>query len=219
MIAKISKLKIIYYFYRSIFYAYGLILTTLIRFIYFPFIKCRGRLIVNGWITIREFMGTVVFGENSRINGKLTLILGGDAKVGRIALGRDLQTEDGVVLASRGSTILIENGCFLGNGVIIQSFPGSSVVIGENVMIAKGASIFASNHNFSSRTIPMNKQGESGNGIIVKDDVWIGANSIILDGVTLGRGCIVAAGAVVTRDIPPYVISGGVPAKSLADRP
>ena len=54
--------------------------------------------------------------------------------------------------------------------------------------------------------------------IIVKDDVWIGENALIMSGVTLGQGCIVAAGAVVTKDVPPYAIVGGVPAKVIRYR-
>lgn len=76
----------------------------------------------------------------------------------------------------------------------------------------------AFNHGFYTRDIPTKEQDYMDAPIVVEDDVWIGAGSIILSGVTIGKGAIIAAGAVVNKDVPPFAIVGGVPAKVLKYR-
>ena len=92
------------------------------------------------------------------------------------------------------------------------------VVIGDNVMIGPQVMIIAKNHNIDDVDIPMNKQGERAKGVKICDDVWIGARAIILDGVTVGGGSVVGAGAVVTKDVPSRSIVGGVPARVIKTR-
>jgi len=91
--------------------------------------------------------------------------------------------------------------------------------IGEKCQISQGVSIIGSNHSFIPG-IPIIDQPSRTDklGLTIEDDVWIGANSTILPGVTIGEGSIVAAGSVVTRDVPPNVIVAGVPASVLRDR-
>ena len=75
------------------------------------------------------------------------------------------------------------------------------------------------NHNYSNTEIPIRLQGVNRSGIIIGDDCWIGAKATILDGARIGNGCIVAAGAVVTKgEYPDYSILGGVPAKIISSR-
>ncbi|MNG32136.1 Virginiamycin A acetyltransferase [compost metagenome] len=76
----------------------------------------------------------------------------------------------------------------------------------------------AENHVFSDKTKPIKEQGIYRQGITIEDDCWIGSNVTILDGVTIGTGSVVAAGAVVTKDVPPYSVVGGVPAKIIKER-
>ena len=86
-------------------------------------------------------------------------------------------------------------------------------------MIAPHVTLAAGNHNFSNLNVPMLKQGcNSKGGINIEDDVWIGANSVVVDGVTIGTGAVIAAGAVVTKNVPPYAIMAGVPAKKIDSR-
>ena len=92
------------------------------------------------------------------------------------------------------------------------------VKIGNDVMIGPEVMFIGINHNHSDKGIPMNKQGESKKGIIIGNDVWIGARAIILDGVLIDDGCIIGAGAVVTKSIPKNSIVGGVPAKIIKKR-
>lgn len=87
------------------------------------------------------------------------------------------------------------------------------VSIGNNVNLAQGITVTALNHNFEDVTRRIDEQGISTKPVIIGDDVWIGANAVILPGVTIGRHVVVAAGAVVTKDVPDNCIVGGVPAK------
>ncbi len=87
--------------------------------------------------------------------------------------------------------------------------------IGSSVMMGPRVSILAEQHNFNAIDIPMKEQGTSRKGIVIEDDVWLGGNCVILDGVTVGRGAVVAAGAVVNKDVPQFAVVGGVPAKVL----
>ena len=87
------------------------------------------------------------------------------------------------------------------------------VRIGNNVNLAQGITVTALNHNFDDTNKRIDEQGVSTNAVTIEDDVWIGANAVILPGVTIGNHCVVAAGAVVTKDVPPHSLVAGVPAK------
>ena len=87
------------------------------------------------------------------------------------------------------------------------------VSIGSHVNLAQGIVVTALNHNFEDATKRIDQQGVSTKPVVIGDDVWIGANAVILPGVTIGRHVVVAAGAVVTKDVPEYSIVAGVPAK------
>ncbi|MDP7099631.1 MAG: acyltransferase [Rhodospirillales bacterium] len=83
----------------------------------------------------------------------------------------------------------------------------------DGVLIGHGASILTGHHNFKSASMAIRDQGTSGAPIVIEHDVWIGAHATVLQGVRIGQGAIIGAGAVVTRDIPPYAIAVGVPAE------
>ncbi len=87
------------------------------------------------------------------------------------------------------------------------------VKIGSHVNLAQGITVTALNHNFDDTNKRIDEQGISTNAVTIEDDVWIGANAVILPGVTIGSHCVVAAGAVVTKDVPPHSLVAGVPAK------
>ncbi|MBR1545993.1 MAG: acyltransferase [Prevotella sp.] len=91
------------------------------------------------------------------------------------------------------------------------------VTIGSHVNLAQGITVTALNHNFKDTTLRIDKQGISTKPVVIGDDVWIGANAVILPGVTIGRHAVVAAGAVVTKDVPDNCIVGGVPAHIIKD--
>lgn len=87
------------------------------------------------------------------------------------------------------------------------------VDIGSHVNLAQGITVSALNHNFSDTKKRIDEQGVSTNQVTIEDDVWVGANAVILPGVTIGEHCVVAAGAIVTKDVPPHSLVAGVPAK------
>jgi acetyltransferase-like isoleucine patch superfamily enzyme len=111
----------------------------------------------------------------------------------------------------------------LGVGIVIgshtaigaYSYIGAAggVIIGDNVLFGQRVSVHAENHKFDRLDIPIREQGVSRAGVRIEDDCWIGSHSVILDGVTIGKGAIVAAGSVVSRDIPPGAVVSGVPAR------
>lgn len=106
---------------------------------------------------------------------------------------------------------------YIGPGAYISSI--KKIHIGNKVLIAPGVSMIGGDHNVTQMGRFMYDVHEKlpGNDleIVVEDDVWIGANATILKGVTIGRGAVVAAGSLVNKDVPPYAIAGGVPAKVL----
>ena len=87
------------------------------------------------------------------------------------------------------------------------------VTIGSHVNLAQGITVTALNHNFSETDKRIDEQGVSTTPVTIDDDVWIGANAVILPGVSIGTHSVVAAGAVVTKDVPPHSLVVGVPAK------
>jgi acetyltransferase-like isoleucine patch superfamily enzyme len=89
------------------------------------------------------------------------------------------------------------------------------VTIGDRVYTSPFSQVIAVNHVFDDPDRPFVEQGITAEGIVIEDDVWIGAGAVITDGVKIGKGAVVAAGAVVTKDVPAHTVVGGVPARVL----
>lgn len=100
------------------------------------------------------------------------------------------------------------------------SFVGAAggVTIGKNVLVGQGVRFHSENHVIERADIPIKEQGVTNQGIVVEDDVWLGSGAILLDGVRVGTGAVVAAGSVVNKDVPPFAVVGGVPARVLRYR-
>lgn len=111
----------------------------------------------------------------------------------------------------------IGDGVCLNYHVLIDPCDGF-ISIGNNVLIGPNCVLRAADHNFSDLTRPIRSQGHIGGRITIEDDCWLGANVVVLRNVTIGRGSVIAAGAVVNRDIPPLSIATGVPARLVATR-
>lgn len=117
--------------------------------------------------------------------------------------------------ASIGENVSLGDNSGIGRGAVIYS----NVNIGNNVMMGPEVFIITVNHKFDEIDIPMNKQGVSPiQPVIIEDDVWIGARVIILPGVKVGTGSIIGAGAVVSKNVEPYSVMVGVPAKLIKKR-
>lgn len=109
------------------------------------------------------------------------------------------------------SHIRIGRDSLIGEYTVIRGQGG--VVIGDRVYTSPLSQIIAVNHVFSDPARPFVEQGITAEGILIEDDVWIGAGAVITDGVHIGKGAVVAAGAVVTSDVPAHTVVGGVPAR------
>lgn len=193
-------------------------------FIYFMVkIFLRRTIITNGFCYFFGFpeirgRGKIKMGRGARIGRNVKIIFDDDACQGALYLGRCSLTENDVIYAPRGGKIVIGDNSFVGPRCMIQSCRNSEVLVGNFVMLAAGVMIFGSNHIFDRRDIPMRLQGERADGIYIADDVWIGTSGIILDGVFIENGAVVAAGAVVRTLVPAGSIYGGVPAKQIGRR-
>lgn len=114
--------------------------------------------------------------------------------------------------------VVIGADCAINSGTVI--YTGNGVRIGDGVLIAANCTLAPTNHEFADRDRRIRDQGfqPSRGGIVIEDDVWLGANAVLLDGATIGRGAIVAAGAVVRGTVEPYAIYAGAPARRIGTR-
>jgi maltose O-acetyltransferase len=138
---------------------------------------------------------------------RIYLLRGMGCKIGKMC-----EIESHVDVGLRPSSV-VGDYCQINKRVILRN-----AQIGDFVMIASGAALLDRQHIFSRHDIPMMKQGKIRKKVVIEDDVWIGQNTIIMPGIKIGKGAIVGAGAVVTKDVPPYAIVGGVPAKIIKFR-
>lgn len=135
---------------------------------------------------------------------------------GEIIIGDNCYVSSGAQLLTHGGNIVIGNNCTVNPYTVIYGQGG--VTIGNNVRIAAHCVIVPSNHIFSDTTVPIYLQGLSKKGIEIKDDVWLGVGVKVLDGVTIGEGCVVGANSVVTKSTEPYGVYVGIPAKKIKSR-
>ena len=140
-----------------------------------------------------------------------------DARLeGKVRLGNKCIVYSGAKLLAYGGEIILGDFCSVNPYTVLYGHGG--LQIGEGVRIAAHCVIIPANHNIDDPSIPIRKSGLTKKGIRIENDVWIGARCVILDGVTIGEGAVIAAGAVVNRDVEPFMIVGGVPAKPIRSR-
>jgi serine acetyltransferase len=141
----------------------------------------------------------------------------------QVSLGAHCTVEQGTYFKydgiwAPGPKLVIGDHVFVGAGCEFNFKRG--ITIGAHCLIASGCYFIDHDHQSARRDVPMGMQsGGPEAPIILESDVWIGANAVLLKGVTIGKGAIVAAGAVVRDSIPAYEIWGGVPAKKIGERP
>lgn len=111
------------------------------------------------------------------------------------------------------SGIKIGRNSLIGEYTVIRGQGG--VTIGDRVYTSPFTQIIAVNHVFDDPNRPFIEQGITAEGIVIEDDVWLGAGAVVTDGVRVGQGAVVAAGAVVTKDVPPHTVVAGVPARAV----
>lgn len=136
---------------------------------------------------------------------------------------RNMELGNGVRLG-RGSFVTANNGrLVLGDNVAVSpcahlGADAGRIEIGAHTAIGPGTVIRAANHRFERQDLPIMRQGHEPGQIVIEEDVWIGANCVITPDVRIGRGAVVGAGAVVTRNVAPFSIVGGVPARLIGRR-
>ncbi|MBD2102695.1 DapH/DapD/GlmU-related protein [Leptolyngbya sp. FACHB-261] len=133
-----------------------------------------------------------------------------------IYIGDSVTLDQGVnIRAHKNGHIQVGRGSYIGPYTCLS---GPNIDIGKDCLIASHSGIYANNHSFDDPTLPIKKQDSTYKGIVIEDDCWLGTGVKVLDGVTIGRGSVIGAGAVVTRDIPPGSVAVGVPAKVVSRR-
>lgn len=178
--------------------------------------------IIRGFIVkmfLKASRGFLFVGRNVSILNKRYISVGRNVKFEKNAEIQGLSSK-GIVLGNNvtiGHTTMIRPSSYygvgeLGEGLIIGDnssigpfgYIGCAgfVKIGKNVMLGPRVSLFAENHNFSDTESDIKSQGVNRKGIIIDDDCWLGSGVIVLDGVKIGKGSVIAAGAVVTKDVP-----------------
>ncbi len=134
-----------------------------------------------------------------------------------IEIGADTLVMHGAVLHVYNFRHLPHAGITIGCNSLIGEYTvirgQGGVHIGDRVYTSPFTQIIAVNHVFDDPARPFVDQGITAEGIVIEDDVWLGAGAVVTDGVRVGRGAVVAAGAVVTRDVPPHTVVAGVPAR------
>ena len=139
---------------------------------------------------------------------------------GEIIIGKNCSI---AAYAALQGNIQIGENCSVQMNTLLTGYgnPGETqglIKIGNNVRIAANCMMIAGNHIFENPDIPIRKQGLVYKPITIEDDVWIAGRVNIMAGVTIGKGCVIGAGSVVTHDIPPYSVAVGCPAKVIKSR-
>jgi len=130
--------------------------------------------------------------------------------------GDNLRVAAGFKITDPNNLVVGDN-CYLGEDAQLYAW-GERITLGNNVLVAAGVRMITRKHGFADPGVPMSEQGYTHAPITIEDDVWIGFQALILPGVTIGRGSIIGANAVVTKDVAPYSIMGGVPARLIRRR-
>jgi len=133
-----------------------------------------------------------------------------------ITIGDHTTVHESALIAANLGRVAIGRHSWVGPFCLV--YGNGDVSIGDNVLIAAHTSINTVSHHFERCDIPINDQGIYCDPVTIEDDAWIGMNAVILQGVRIGKGAIVGAGAVVTRDVPAWNIVMGVPARIVSQR-
>ena len=163
------------------------------------------------WHQLTSF-GRISFGSNARVGAGVVI----DAGKGQISFGHDAKIQRGAMVQAYGGRIDIGDRFSLNPYSILYGHGG--LTIGDNVRIAAHVTIVPFNHIFEDPVTPIKQQGESRLGVSIGDDVWIGTGAIVLDGVNVASGCVIGAGAVVTKSTEVNGVYVGSPARLLRYR-
>lgn len=149
-------------------------------------------------------LSNLKMGKNTWIKNDVTFVAGGPLSIG-----------DNCVFSERSSIWSLHNGIRIGSNVSvgIGSYINGQVEIADEVRIADSVRIYSWNHNFVNAKLPVSRQGLKKGTVSIRYNCWVGSGAVILSNVTVGQGSVVAAGAVVTKNVPEHCVVAGVPAK------
>lgn len=159
-----------------------------------------------GWRWMFAGCGSVRFGTGLSLAGCRGMTLGDNVRLGR-----------GCFITATDGTLVLHDSVALSPFVHVGADAGR-IEIGAHTAVGPGTVIRAANHCIARQDVPIMHQGHVPGVIVIEEDVWIGANCVITPDVRIGRGAVVGAGAVVTRNVAPFAIVGGVPAKVIGMR-
>jgi galactoside O-acetyltransferase len=135
----------------------------------------------------------------------------------QLALGRRTRVGRHSMLYLRpGATLGIGDNTVIGHYANLR--PGGRMSIGCDVRIGQFVSVLGDNHRFDRTDVPIYQQGEEPHDVTIEDNVWVGAQAVILPGIRIGTGSVIGAGAIVTRDVPPFSVAVGNPARVIRSR-
>jgi len=153
-------------------------------------------------IHFHSFRKRVLFGKNVNI-------------IGNVSLSDHITLDDNVEVRNlTREELTIGSYTSVNRNTVIRG----KVTIGEHVSIAPNCMIIGTSHRFDNKTQLIQEQGFTIAGVLIESDVWIGANCVVLDGVTIGRGSVIGAGSVVTKSIPPMSVAFGNPCRVRRER-
>ncbi len=175
-----------------------------------------GQGVIWGQGLVLRHPGKMTLGDRVAIDDHTLLDASGTGTMG-MTLGDDVIISRNCVIQGKTGPLVLGNKVDIGCNVILSS--GNGIFIGNSVLIAGNCYIGGGRYVSDRTDIPMMEQGVYSKGPVeIGDDGWLGAGATVLDGVKLGRGCIVGAGAVVTKSFPDFSVIAGVPAKQLKNR-
>ncbi|OCP04401.1 MULTISPECIES: acyltransferase [unclassified Ensifer] len=162
------------------------------------------------WLRLR-YRNRVTIGQRCRILGAII-----DPGKGRIAIGKRAEIKQGAIIQAIDGSVTIGDHFSLNPYSILYGSGG--LTIGDWVRIAAHVVVIPANHGFDNPDVPIKMQPETRLGVVIEDDVWIGAGAIVLDGAHISRGCVIGAGSVVRGRTDPLGIYVGSPARKVAVR-
>ncbi len=125
---------------------------------------------------------------------------------------------NGSLYANDGGEIVIGDNVSINSNVIIDAADSGKIFIGDNVLIGPNVVLRASDHSHARIDIPIRNQGHTGGKIEIKEDVWIGANVVVMRDTCIGEHSVIAAGGIITKDVEPYSVYGNIPARLIKKR-
>lgn len=178
--------------------------------------KQMGQGVIFGKGIVLRHPGQMKIGKRVAVDDYTLLDASGAGEKG-VVLEDDVIVSRNCVIQGKTGPVAIANKTDIGCNTILTS--GGGIFIGSSVLIAANCYIGGGRYIADRADIPMMEQGVYTKGpVVIEDDVWLGAGAVVLDGVHIGKGSIVGAGAVVTKDLPPYSVAVGVPAQVIRQR-